>query len=252
MRTSWHHIWGSARGLAAGLSPPARIACAAGIFAACLVSPARSADGVAFILCAAALWVLAVRPPLRLVTGSLLLGLIVFLPYFLLVPAIRMMGPAGDWKSAMGPPAEILVRGMALMQVATATVSSLTAVDLRRGLLGLPIPRVVSAVLIQIVHQTAVLLYETRRIASAVSVRGGSSGMTLALRLIGSMPRVWLPRILSRVERIGAAMEMRGYADFDLREMDSVDRRGADLPALGLVLLVLAAAVALRIMGGAI
>ncbi len=252
MRTSWHDIWGSAGGPAAALSAPVRITCGACVFAACLIAPARSPAGVGFILAAVALWELSVRPPSRVALGALIFGLVLFLPYFLLAPVIRAQTTSASWAEALLPPWTVFIRGMAVMQVSIATISALSASDLRRGLLGLPVPGVISAVLIQIVHQTAVLFYETRRIAAAISVRGGTSGFGATMRLLGSLPRVWLPRILLRVERVAAAMETRGYAEFDLAWMDTKEKQRRDIPALLLAAAALAAAVALRILGGAL
>jgi energy-coupling factor transporter transmembrane protein EcfT len=251
MRTEWHDIWGGARGRVQLLSPRARIVCGACVFAACLAAPAASPAGVAFILAAVVIWGAFVRPPAEVVRGALIFGLILFLPYFLLAPVIRMEGAGVGWREALLPPWKVFIRGLAGMQVSIATVSSLTASDLRSGLLSLPVPGVVSAVLIQIVHQTAVLFYETRRIASAIAVRGGTSGPGTAVRVMGSLPRVWLPRILDRVERVAAAMEMRGYAGFDLGTMDEDEEHTHDLYALVTAFTLLVSAFALRFLGGA-
>lgn len=252
MRSSWHDIWGSARGPAAALSPSVRITCGACVFASCLLAPARSPAGAAFILLAVALWEALVRPPARVARGALIFGLALFLPYFLLAPVIRAKATSAGWAESLLPPWAVFIRGMAVMQVSISTITALSASDLRRGLLGLPVPGVISAVLIQIVHQTAVLFYETRRIAAAISIRGGTSGFGTTVRLLGSLPRVWLPRILLRVERVAAAMEARGYAEFDLAWMDTKERRRRDIPALLLAALALAAAAVLRLRGGAL
>lgn len=250
MRTAWHDIWGGAHGRVLRLTPRVRIACGGCVFAACLAAPAATPAGSLFITAATGLWLLAVRPPARVAAGALLFGLVLFLPYFLLAPVIRMESAAGGWREAMIPPWTVFIRGIAAMQVTIATLSALTASDLRRGLLGLPVPGVLSAVLVQIVHQAAVLFYETRRIASAIAVRGGTSGVGTAARVLVSLPRVWLPRMLDRVERVAAAMEMRGYAEFDLRTMDGDKGCAADLPALAAAVLILAASVAMRLLGG--
>lgn len=249
MRTAWHDIWGGASGAARNLSPRARIVCGGCVFAACIAAPAASAAGTAFIAAAVSLWLAFVRPPVRVARGALLFGLVLFLPYFLLAPVIGMQGAAG-WRDALAPPWAVFIRGLAAMQVSISTLSALTASDLRKGLLGLPIPEVLSAVLIQIVHQSAVLFYETRRIASAIAVRGGTSGVGTGIRLVGSLPRVWLPRVLDRVDRVATAMEMRGYASFDLAGMDDGGKGAGDVPAIAAAALLLAASLALRILGG--
>ncbi|MDI7267871.1 MAG: energy-coupling factor transporter transmembrane component T, partial [Myxococcota bacterium] len=168
---------------------------------------ARDADG------GAVAWGIACRPPGRVVRAVVLAGLALFLPYFLLAPLIhgdpsaatpdRVQVPAVLWS--------VFLRGMTGMFVSIATVTTLTAADLHEALVRLPVPRMVSAILVQVVHQTGVLVHETRQVASAMAVRGASTGGRTAWRVLSSLPRVWLPRVLRRAERVGAAMELRGY-----------------------------------------
>ena len=135
------------------------------------------------------------------------------------------------------------------MLVSVATVASLTASDLREALVRLPVPSIVSAILLQIVHQTATLFYETERVASAMAVRGASSGGTTAWRVLASLPKVWLPRVLVRAERVAAAMELRGYCDADLPSFRQHKSRPADAGVLVLSIAVLALAITLRVWG---
>ena len=135
------------------------------------------------------------------------------------------------------------------MLVSVATVTSLTASDLREALVRLPVPSIVSAVLLQIVHQTGTLFYETQRVASAMAVRGASSGGVAAWRLLVSLPKVWLPRVLVRAERVAAAMELRGYCDADLPSFPRVKSRLADGAVVVLGIGVLALAITLRVSG---
>ena len=71
----------------------------------------------------------------------------------------------------------------------------------------------IALIVLQIVHQTGALLEETARIAAAVAVRTAGVG---GPRLLVSLPRVWLPRLLARAERVGEAMEVRGVSESDL------------------------------------
>jgi energy-coupling factor transporter transmembrane protein EcfT len=247
MRTSWHDIWGSARGPARALAPQTRIVCGASAFAACMVAPAKSYTGVAAVALVVATWAALVRPPFRVVRSALLLGLVLFLPYFLLVPLIH----DGDgWAGALEVPWTVFFRGVTAMQATVCTAAALSGSALRQGLSRLPVPRVFSTVLVQIVHQTAGLVYETRRVIAAISVRGGTTGLRTAVRVLASLPRVWLPRVVERAERVGAAMELRGYCERDLAEMGVVSSSAADHLAMGLGVAVVAGAVALRIWGG--
>jgi energy-coupling factor transporter transmembrane protein EcfT len=196
------------------------------------------------------IWAALVRPPFRVVRSTLLLGLLLFVPYFLLVPLVRQQSAVDGWQDAFLVSWVVFFRGMTAMQASVMTAATLSASALRQGLSRLPIPRVFSAVLIQIVHQTTSLVYETRRVAAAIAVRGGTTGYRTAIRVLISIPRVWLPRVVHRAERVGAAMELRGYCQRDLARVGSVSASPIDSLAVGGALLVLGGAVALRIWGG--
>jgi energy-coupling factor transporter transmembrane protein EcfT len=259
MRRAWQEIWGSARGPARRLAPRTRILCGAGVFTTCLVAPATTWPGVAVITASVALWVALVRPPARVVRAALLLGLVLFLPYFLIVPLALVRSDAGGgWLAALCVAWTVFWRGMTAMQASITTATALSASALRQGLGRLPIPRVLSEVLVQIVHQAAGLVRETDGIASAVAVRGGTTGYRTAIRVLCSIPRVWLPRVVERAERVGAAMELRGYCEREPPERKQPGRAeapAASSPADGLALtaalLLLAGAIALRVWGGA-
>lgn len=250
MWTSWHDIWGSGRGPAARLAPQSRIIAGTMVFAACLTAPALSAGGAALITAATAAWVVACGLPGRTVRSFFLLGLAMFLPYFLLVPILLKRAtaapPGTAWAKALAPPWDILLHGLAGVLVTVATVSTLTGSDLRSGLLALPLPRIVTAILVQIIHQTSVLLAETKRVAAAIAVRGASGRGRAALRALTSLPRVWFPRIMDRADRLGAAMEFRGYAEADLRIFGQRAAGAADAGVIALAAAVLALAAALR------
>jgi len=250
MWTSWHEVWGSGRGPAARLAPQARILAGAVLFAACLMSPALSVPGTALITATTAAWITASGMPGRILRSSALLGLAMFLPYLLLVPLMvkgdSVMGAGTGWAGALAVPWAILLHGLAGLLIAAATVSTLTASDLRGGLLALPLPIIFTAILIQIVHQTFVLLSETKRIAGAVAVRGGSGKGRAVVWMLTSLPRVWLPRVLDRADRVAAAMELRGFAEADLRVFGQRTIGVTDAAAIILAGVALAAAVILR------
>ncbi len=249
MKTAWHDIWGSARGPVRRLAPQTRIVCGVCAFTACLVAPASTVPGTGAIIVCGVLWVALCRPRLKIVGAAFAFGLVVLLPYFLLAPIIRYQEPSRGWSDALAGPWAVVLHGIATMQVTIATVTTLTASDLRRGLIRLPVPRIMTAVLLQIVQQTYTILYETRRIAAAIAVRGGSVGFRTGLRVVMSLPSVWLPRIIERAERVAAAMEVRGYCRRDLRAMGSVAASRIDAVAVGLSILGLAGVIALRLWG---
>jgi energy-coupling factor transporter transmembrane protein EcfT len=250
MWTSWHDIWGSGRGPAARLAPQSRILVGTILFTACLMAPALSAPGTALIAATTAAWVGGCGMPGRTVRSFALLGLAMFLPYFLLVPLLLKgpsVTPSGTgWAGALAAPWDILLHGMAGLFITAETISTLTGSDLRSGLLALPVPRVFTAIIVQIIHQTSVLLSETKRVAAAIAVRGASGNGRAALRMLMSLPRVWLPRIIDRADRLAAAMEFRGYAEADLRVFGRKTVEVADVGTITLAAAVLALAAALR------
>ena len=251
MRTSWHEVWGCARGPVTGLAPQTRLLAGTTLFAACMIAPASTARGSLVAVVATAAWLFACRPPLKVVRTTAVLGLVLFLPYFLLTPLIPADASIGigSWQQALVVPWSVLLRGMSGMLISMAIMASLSPGDLREGLARLPVPGVVSAILLQIVHQTATLFYETRRVASAMAVRGASSRGGTAWRVLSSLPRVWLPRVIVRAERVAVAMELRGYCDEDLRSFRRVKTDLADFVVLTLVASVLALSITLRIWG---
>jgi energy-coupling factor transporter transmembrane protein EcfT len=247
MKTSWHDIWGSADGPVGRLAPQARIVCGTCVFAVCMIAPATTAFGISAVLSATVLWVIICRPPVTVVRDSIVFGFALFLPYSLLVPLIYLGKEGGGWLDAFSPAWTIFFRGLSSMLVSITTVTTLSASELRQGLIHLPLPNSISAILVQIVHQASALIYETRRIASATAVRSGSYGFRTALRVVVSLPTVWMPRIIDKTERVAKAMEMRGYCQQDLRALGGVSTRPIDAYAMALSALLVIGAVAIRL-----
>lgn len=251
MRSPWHVLWGSGRGVLGRLAPQTRLVCAAAAVAACLVPQVTSLSGLSTVAAVLTLWLLLCRPPAAVLRRSLALGLVMLGPVLLLTPLLRAESPATGWGgAAAAAPWTILVRGLACILVTVAAASTLTPTGLRQGLVRLPVPRTASLILLQIVQQTAVLLGEARRVAAAVAVRGGTLTTASGLRLLGSLPTVWLPRIMGRAERVAAAMELRGAAEVELDAMGTVRPTRADAIAVTASVLVVACAAALRLWGG--
>lgn len=246
-----HNLWGCGRGPAAALAPQSRILAGALLMAACVTAPAGAAAGTAFIATVTIVWAVACGIPRRAAGSFALLGLAMFLPYFLLVPLLASERPDATGQAfaagAAAAPWDVFLHGMAGMLLAAATVSSLGPGDLRRGLLALPVPRVLTAILVQIVHQTGELLGETRRLAAAYAVRGAAGRRKAGPAILAALPRIWLPRVIGRAERVAAAMELRGYAEADLRVFGTPPIGAADAAVIIVVIGVLAFAAGLRL-----
>ena len=246
MRTAWHDVGGCARGPVIRLAPQTRIAAGALLFATCLLAPTATPTGALLGIVASAGWVCACWPPMKVVRSILFFGLVLLLPYFLLAPLMPASRPGTTWLHSLSVLGAMFLQGMTGLAVSVATLATLNASDLRKGLLHLPVPSLVSAILLQIVHQTATLAYETDRVASAMAVRGASKGYRTAWRVMSSLPQVWWPRILGRADRVAATMEFRGYCTTDLPSDGHVPVRLADGIVLVTAFAALGAAVATR------
>ncbi len=247
----WREVWGSGRGPLARLAPETRILAGATLLSACLIAPATTLTGFALIVAGVAAWTAACLPPPRLAKGAVFFRLVLFLPYFLLIPIL----PREAAEAAPGPlgplavPWSILVHGLSGMLVSVWTAAVLAPSDLREGLARLPVPRIVSAIALQIVHQTGALFDEAGRVASAIAVRGASGRAFAAWRILWSLPRVWLPRILGRGERVANAMEVRGFGAESLRPLQAIRLGFGDYLALILSFAFLGLALGGRVWG---
>ncbi len=218
------------------------------LFAACMVSPSRTPWGSLYTSSVVAAWLLASRPKARVILHSALLGLLLFLPYFLLpyLPsAIFLEGAEGgvSLKTAW----TIFLDGISGILISVTTLTCLSASDLRAALMGLPVPKIMCAIVLQIVHQTGILLNETKQIAAAMAVRGASSGGRAARRMALSLPTVWLPRIIARAERVGAAMELRGICDAPSLPLANRTEKRIDGTLMCVALILLATSASVRI-----
>ena len=251
MKTHWHDLWGCGRGPARRLVPQTRLLLGTIAFATCVIAPVPTVSGGLLIGGTVAAWLAASRPPLKTAVSFAVLALLLFLPTLFLIPLIppRSTGALGGWGHSLAPTTAVLVRGVSGVLISMATVASVSASGLREGLTRLPLPGIVSAILVQIVHQTATLFYETRRVASAMAVRGACGGGRAAGQVLWFLPQVWLPRIVDRADRVAEAMELRGYCDGDACLQHGGHLRAVDWAALGLALAVLGLAVAIRVQG---
>ena len=243
MRETPSALWGSAEGPLRDLAPASRLVCGAAVFSLVFIVPVRSAVGAVTAPTISVLWFLVTRPPLRLVRSTGLLGMVLFLPYYLLTPVIVAESGEITWLAAAAAPFEVSCRGIAAMMISVFTVTTLTASDFRHGVNGLPLPEIVKAVIVQIVHQTETLVLETRRMAAAVSVRGGTDGYRTAVSMVAALPKMWIPRVIDRAERVAVAMEMRGFCQRDIAPVGGVavtlkDRLAVVISLLGLGIVI--------------
>jgi len=211
-------------------------------------APVTGLAGLACIVGGTTAWILLCRTPPATIGKATLLGLSFLLPAFLLTPFIgnTPAGAVSGWQRSVAVPWSMFARGLSGMLVTLGTVTSLSASDLREGLLRLPIPRHVSAILLQIIHQAGTLVDETRQVSSAMAVRGASGAGRTAWRVLASLPQVWIPRVVVRAEEVAAAMEVRGYGQDTIPSFHGSRFRGRDLTVLVLAAGLLGGTIALR------
>lgn len=243
--TSFLDFWGSGNARMRRLAPSTRIACGAIVFASCLISPIHTPLGVSVICGAMIGWVLLCGIPWKSMAGLSLYAFLLFLPLFLLIPWMEPYpSAANSWYGAARVPFEIGIRGTACIFICASTIAILDLAEFNRGLSRLPIPRTMASLIIQIVHQTAMLTNESRRISSAVRIRGAPAGCMARLRFLPALPTIWLLRIMNRAERIGAAMDLRGFEMTTRTSHES----GSFLDVLGMAtaILLLGATITIR------
>jgi len=244
-------VWGSATGPARRLSPQGRIVTGALLLGAVLAVDPVTWPGLGLWGVIVASWMLATSPPSPLRGRLLVFGLVVLGPWFLLVPWIEppVGGAHPDYlwiEGAWAVPWRIFFRGLGGLLVGVWAAATLTLPELSGGLAALPMPRAMAMLLLQIVHRTHALIAETRGMMQAIRVRGAASGLRSVPTIAAALPRVWMPRIIDRAERVGDAMEVRGFDSTSLG-MDAARWRRADAAGLGLAVMSLAGAVTIRV-----
>ncbi len=210
--TAFLEFWGSGSRRMQSLTPSARVACGLIVFISCLFAPLHQPLGMALVCGAVVGWVWLCGVPRKNLVGLLLYAGILFLPLFLLTPWVPPPHTASShWFGAVRVPLEIGIRGTGCIFICAATIATLDFAELGTALGGLPVPRTMAILIMQIVHQTAMLTNETGRISSALRIRGLPSRLTMRLRVLGAFPAIWVLRIMNRAERVAVAMDLRGF-----------------------------------------
>ncbi len=220
-------LFGSGGGAVGRATPPARLLFAALLVAACVAVPRELPWTLGFITMVAGATAYACAAPRRVVGRAVGFGALLYLPLALLLIAPAWFDAHTDVGAAAAHATGIAVRGTGVLLVTLAVLATLRPTELHTGIGGLPLPRTARLLLIQIAHQTGVLFDETRRVTQAIALRRGRRS---GLRLLAALPRVWLERIVSRANRTAAAMDLRGYAEWDPRARD--EGSGADRAVL--------------------
>ena len=241
--TSFLEFWGCGKGPCRRLAPATRILCGTIVFVCCLIVPVQKPLGIILLACVVACWTLFCGTPWKTVAGLCMYACVLFLPLFLLAPWIETDASANNrWANALAVPLEIGIRGTASIFVCVSTFASLELSEFNRGLSALPLPRILIMLILQIVHQTAMLANESRRMACALKMRGMALGCVPQIRLLSALPSIWLLRLINRAERVAAAMAVRGVDTMAVTSAaapwSTLDVLAATLTFLLLVILV--------------
>jgi cobalt/nickel transport system permease protein len=163
-------------------------------------------------------WLSLTRPPRKGVFKLLGVGLIFFVPVFILLPwtgrseqMIDLWGVVSVRSDAWVAPANVLVRGIFCLLLGYGLIASLEKSEFQQALVRLPLPRVIVVMVHQILRWLGPIVEESTSIGRAVALRGGTRGFKTGLRLTRALPTAWLPRVLSRADRVSAAMQVRDY-----------------------------------------
>lgn len=202
---------GSARGVLQSATPGTRLLGGLFVFLSVLLAPLPTRAGAVVVMSGVASWVALTGLSLGAVARLTALGGVLLSPYLLLAVVFPVEdGPA---IVELGVPLSVVAKGIGGMLVSISTLAALNPSSFRTGLESLRAPRTVISLLAQILQQTGTLWSETQRMSQALKVRAAVGGRFSHWRAVAALPRVWLPRLLDRAERVGAAMEVRGYVE---------------------------------------
>lgn len=208
--TVFTESWGGGDGPVSRLPPAARLLGGLLVCACCIVTPLTGWRDAALVAALLALWLPLCGLPTQRLAAAAAFAAALFLPMLLLALPLRAEGRA--WPVALAVPTRIILRSTACVMASAATMSTLRIYDMGAALAGLRLPHGLQSLLLQIVHQTALLAHETQRMTKALKVRGFTASATgLRLRGLCALPQMWLLRLLNKAERVGDAMEVRGF-----------------------------------------
>jgi len=237
---------GCGNGLLKTVHPQTRIVAGVLIGSACLLVPLQSKGQANFMIIIAICWVLFAAMPGKMLSRCAIASIILFFPFLLLSPWMTVdsysgSGAAGCFTQAGG----IALRSTCMLFIGASTIASLTLHDVHRGLVCLPIPRSIAALIVQIINQTMLLAEETARIIDVLRLRG-TSGVR-GIRVLFAFPVVWMVRMLFRAERIAAAIAVRGYGFKGAAKGDRVKLTIADMSMLFAASLIFVISLTIRV-----
>jgi len=202
-------LLGGGRGVLRRARPPVRVIWGLGSVGAVVISPGDFGSGLGFGLGVGLLALLLMVPPRRVIIRALQFGLVLYLPLLLIL--LIALGPGGV---IIGRALIISTKGALTLLIGLATLSTIGLAELQPAVAGLPLPRLVRLLVLQIIQQTGQLFDEVVWMRRAILLRSGlrsRRGGWVGLRLLRGVPEYWIERVAGRAEGVGMAMELRAY-----------------------------------------
>jgi len=246
---------GSGNGLLAGLSPQARLLCSMLVLVTALTSLRDPLAGIFFTLCVSAAFLLLCGVPLRHLMRATIAVVAMSAPVLCYAMFASTNGLAFSPRTSLAVDAAmqqhivvVALKGMSFALIVVGTLSTVSFSELSDSLARIPLPRIVLLLILQILHQTQLLRDETARISDAFAVRGATSGIRASGLVLRYFPQAWLPRVVAKSDRVGNAMELRGYGT-TLLQFKRSPMILRDWCALCVAALMMSAVVANRFLG---
>jgi cobalt/nickel transport system permease protein len=210
--------FGSGRGSLKASAPITRLLAWVLVITACLLLRPSIWYELITAVSILVIWLALTRPPLSGIIKLLGLGLVFFIPVFILLPwtgrseqMIDLFGIMTIRSDAWVAPTNVLARGIFCLLLGYGLIASLEKSEFQQALTRLPLPRVIVVMVHQILRWLGPIVEESTSIGRAVALRGGTRGFKTGLRLTRALPVAWLPRVLHRADRVSAAMQVRDY-----------------------------------------
>lgn len=176
------------------MHPMAAVVSALALMSACLVIPVDAPGVEAFLAGPVVMAIAVFRPRARAFFRLLGLTLAVYAPMLVVLPHT------------------VVERGAALAMTGVVSLGMMGYPALHDVVNHLPLPATLKLVLLQILHQASVLMRETTKVRRAMSVRGAALKGIHGWQFLHALPRVWIPRVIFKADRVAHALEVRGYA----------------------------------------
>ena len=198
--TNFDEIWGSGNGIVKKLTPQTRIICCVLLLITLLILPSSSTAGIISGILIVLSWNLLCGSPVKIYEILLPPSAIALVPFIIL-----------STMSGFAVTGSILFHSLASLFICIGGFTSLTMNDFHEGISLMPLSGSVSALIIQIVHQTLLLVSETQMIMMSMRLRMAGSRNLDKCGVMFNFPVVWLERLVHKAGSISDAMVLRNY-----------------------------------------